>query len=73
MIAAWSASAPAVVSIEPSGGESAIVRAVGVGTSRLTAERVLPSSASSQGGLRDAFRADPPCTAQPELLLEVVP
>jgi hypothetical protein len=71
-ITRWDASDPGVVRVEPSGDDSAIVSAVAAGTSRLTAERSLPGGGTSVGGLRDSFRADPPCPAQPELLLEVV-
>ena len=69
----WEASDPTVVRVEASGPDSAIVTALAAGTSRLTAERRLPGGATSSSGLRDSFRADPPCPAQPELLLEVVP
>jgi hypothetical protein len=72
-ITRWEASDPRVIKVEASGDESAIVTALAVGTSRLSAERVLPNGTLSMGGLRDSFRADPPCPAQPELLLEVVP
>jgi hypothetical protein len=69
----WEASDPTVVRVEATAPDSAIVTAVAVGTSRLTAERRLPAGGTSLSGLRDSFRADPPCPAQPELLLEVVP
>ena len=69
----WSTSSPGVVTVEPSSGESAIVTATAVGTSRITAERVLPDGTLSQSGMRDSFRVDPPCPAQPELVLEVIP
>ncbi len=71
-ITRWEASDPAVIRVEPASDDSAIVSALAVGTSRLTAERRLPGESASLGGLRDSFRADPPCPAQPELLLEVV-
>ena len=69
----WEASDPAVVRVEATAPDAAIVTGVAVGTSRLTAERRLPAGGTSLSGLRDSFRADPPCPAQPELLLEVVP
>jgi hypothetical protein len=72
-VESWVASDPAVVRVEATAPDSAIVTAVAPGTSRLTAERRLPAGGSSLSGLRDSFRADPPCAAQPELLLEVVP
>ena len=69
----WEASDPAVVRVEGTAPDAAIVTGIAVGISRLTAERRLPAGGTSLSGLRDSFRADPPCPAQPELLLEVVP
>lgn len=72
-ITRWDVSDPNVVKVEPSSDESAIVTALATGTSTVTAQRRLPDGTLSLGGLRDSFRADPPCPAQPELVLDVVP
>jgi hypothetical protein len=72
-ITRWEVSDPRVIKVEASSDESAIVTALALGSSRISAERILPGGTVGMGGMRDAFRADPPCPPQPELLLEVVP
>jgi len=70
----WLASEPGVIGIEPSSPESAIVTASAPGTSRLTAERQLPTGVLSQLTLKDVGATPTTgCTALPELVIEVVP
>jgi hypothetical protein len=72
-IVRWSASNPAVIRIEPSNQESAIVTALSPGITSITAERRMPSGELSTGGLRDVQGISSSCVAVPELLLEVTP
>jgi hypothetical protein len=74
-IVRWTVSDPAVLSIEPTGSESATVMALTPGLVSVTADRRLPDGTLSRLRLRDGFAPLPPtlCSSLPALLFEVVP
>jgi hypothetical protein len=72
----WTASDPAVIDVEASSYESAIVTALAPGVSAVRAERVRPDGTISAGGLRDAAAGPTQvtgCRTRPEVRIEVVP
>jgi hypothetical protein len=70
----WIPENPAVIKVEPSSSESAIVTALMPGVSRLTAERLLPDGTLGTTALSDPYRLETGgCARQPEFLFEVTP
>jgi hypothetical protein len=70
----WIVADPAVISIQPSSSESAIVTALATGVTRISAERVLPDGSVGIASLSDPLRLETGgCTPQPEFLFDVVP